>query len=887
MRKKLLFFSMIIIILIFSLMTFTACNPDETDTTGGDDTGNTGNNEGRLLDPDELATIPTYIFPAETDISLVGYEDEICKFFAAFFVAYTPADIYEEEYEHTYGYLIEDVEEMFSVILPAVNKAGLTQTEVDGLVEIMDRAGDWMKTTKGGTIPEGFGYREYYNLFFNADSLENLLGFASEIIDLIPSEKVGALVYHFIHRDFVRDGAYTHAQLLADAQQRGFGDVVALFEAQGDLDDGGETDIFSNTNDFMFAAAVVWDVASALTDFDAAKLAQAIEFTIKISELEDPTTLLDGTGEYSYKEIVDHLNIVGELVLALEAGGHKYWPALGFRAVEILINYISEVTGEALSDDLVGAYDIIAQNSPFALVKLAGIILRDLKVADVTALFADYDDLDKAEVSEMDAKSAVLAARVSGLLAAAYEKLTLTDKVRLDSLAGAMDDLIKASLQNIPDGYPLPDLGEIWAKAQRYATFGDPDSLSAAQTEEISLYFNALIALINDEVPQRYAVVTYGSQMIDIDAGTSLADYAAMINDDGGLGVYLTDYSLNMDDSYTTYSYWGDMEISASAISGWSSAQGKHTITFTINNNNLTDVQGDTGYPSRTFEATLEINVSAPTSRCTGYYVYEPNIFMIGQEISEYDVSATFYFGNDTVSSWNAEEIRFFGFDSSVAGTGKLAYAIVDFEDYASVAFPIVYDVVEIVDLISGQGYQLENGAVYRFVPEMSGLYDVSSSGSADTYVEIWDAEFEGLISDDDSGEAYNFSLSYFFAAEETYYIFVSSYGNSEGFSFLVEESEVEQIVANQPYAYSGDPGYGLFVPDASGDYTIFSTGTSDSFVRLFDADFNLLGFSHDEEDSNFSLTYYFNAGETYYYYLDAYDDEAVYTFTIIAEEAE
>lgn len=386
-------------------MAFTACNPKDNP---GDDPG--GPDDGNNIEPSELTQIPTYTFPAETDISLAGYEDEVCKFFAAFSVAYYPADIYDAEYQRFYEMFEEEVEMMFGFILPTLNKSGLTQAEVAQLADILDRAGDWMKSTKGGAVPEGFDDDLY--LLSNADAIEHILGFAKEIVNLIPSEKVGALFYNILQGTAPQSNKLTYEELLADARQRGFTEVVTLMEEQGDLTDS-EDDIISDKNDYMFAAAIVWDLAATLTDFDATKLAQFIAFALKVNKLEDPLSILDGS-QFSYKEIVSNLNIAGEVILALEAAGHKYWPVLCTRVIEVYGEYLSSIAAAVYLDEVFGLSVLLSQNNPFALVKLIGIILRDLKVADASALYADYDDLEKADAGEADAKLAVLVARVAG-----------------------------------------------------------------------------------------------------------------------------------------------------------------------------------------------------------------------------------------------------------------------------------------------------------------------------------------------------------------------------------------------------------------------------------------------------------------------------------------
>ncbi len=66
-----------------------------------------------------------------------------------------------------------------------------------------------------------------------------------------------------------------------------------------------------------------------------------------------------------------------------------------------------------------------------------------------------------------------------------------------------------------------------------------------------------------------------------------------------------------------------------------------------------------------------------------------------------------------------------------------------------------------------------EAGAYFYFKinPEENGTYCFSSSGSYDTYGFLYDAEGEQLTCDDDSGNGYNFAITYMLTADTTYYL--------------------------------------------------------------------------------------------------------------------
>lgn len=66
---------------------------------------------------------------------------------------------------------------------------------------------------------------------------------------------------------------------------------------------------------------------------------------------------------------------------------------------------------------------------------------------------------------------------------------------------------------------------------------------------------------------------------------------------------------------------------------------------------------------------------------------------------------------------------------------------------------------------------------------------------------------------------------------------------------------------------------YFKFTPSQSGSLTFYSTGSSDTFGRLYDSDMTELKYNDDNgEDRNFRIRYNVNAGETYVLQIGAYD---------------
>lgn len=75
------------------------------------------------------------------------------------------------------------------------------------------------------------------------------------------------------------------------------------------------------------------------------------------------------------------------------------------------------------------------------------------------------------------------------------------------------------------------------------------------------------------------------------------------------------------------------------------------------------------------------------------------------------------------------------------------------------------------------------------------------------------------------------------------------------------------------------------FTPGVSGIYIVESSGDCDSFVYLYDSEYNLLGKYDDGKYGNFCLQSNLEAGKTYYYCFTSYDDPASYSVTLSKAE--
>ncbi|MBR5540041.1 MAG: hypothetical protein IKU56_01515 [Clostridia bacterium] len=98
----------------------------------------------------------------------------------------------------------------------------------------------------------------------------------------------------------------------------------------------------------------------------------------------------------------------------------------------------------------------------------------------------------------------------------------------------------------------------------------------------------------------------------------------------------------------------------------------------------------------------------------------------------------------------------------------------------------------------------------FTFVPEKSGAYVLYSYGNGDndTYGDIWNADWEWLGGDDDSGGDFNFQIVGKFVAGETYYLTCNTYSGFGSFWIEVIESPVKNVEVEPLKVFVGTTGY-------------------------------------------------------------------------------
>ena len=191
-------------------------------------------------------------------------------------------------------------------------------------------------------------------------------------------------------------------------------------------------------------------------------------------------------------------------------------------------------------------------------------------------------------------------------------------------------------------------------------------------------------------------------------------------------------------------------------------------------------------------------------------------------------------------------------------------------------AAPVAYTDIEADETLTVTLTVSQSTKYLRFIPEEDGEYIFYSTGYMDTYGVLLDADEEILYSDDDSGEDYNFNIRYFLYAGNVYYLSLSIYGDGTGIFDVTAEAadigfEVDAVLTvdegitatNIPV---DEPSYFSFTPEWSGWYTMYTTGDADTYGKLVDGEGNGYIFNDNTiDEDNFSITYYFEEGITYY----------------------
>lgn len=196
---------------------------------------------------------------------------------------------------------------------------------------------------------------------------------------------------------------------------------------------------------------------------------------------------------------------------------------------------------------------------------------------------------------------------------------------------------------------------------------------------------------------------------------------------------------------------------------------------------------------------------------------------------------------------------------------------------------------------ISGTLLSTEEYDGYVFTISTAGTYTIYLESSFDSYGFLYDSNFDGITSDDDSGEGVDFAIVEYLSPG-TYYVDVEGYDSSEYGSYTIylksgdhsdntSTSDDTNLYLNLPingflYSTAEYDGY-TFTITTSGTYSIYVDSTFDSYGTLYDSSFNIIGQDDDSAGNlDFMIVAYLSAG-TYYVDVEGYDSSDYGSYTI------
>lgn len=163
----------------------------------------------------------------------------------------------------------------------------------------------------------------------------------------------------------------------------------------------------------------------------------------------------------------------------------------------------------------------------------------------------------------------------------------------------------------------------------------------------------------------------------------------------------------------------------------------------------------------------------------------------------------------------------------------------------------------------------------FEFFPQSNAIYTIStgSKTSEDTYLTIYDEQYNVIAFDDDSGEGRNALIDIYLLQNKKYYIKANKYNNTSGtFTTVVTKQQMLPKYADWELNEGEFIYYRITVTDlTTGSYKMSAfarTGsTQDTYLTLLDNNFNYLTHNDDKSSSDRSseIIYTLEAGKTYY----------------------
>jgi hypothetical protein len=172
-----------------------------------------------------------------------------------------------------------------------------------------------------------------------------------------------------------------------------------------------------------------------------------------------------------------------------------------------------------------------------------------------------------------------------------------------------------------------------------------------------------------------------------------------------------------------------------------------------------------------------------------------------------------------------------------------------------------------------------------------NGILIVETTGDTDTYLEVYDAQRNFIMSNDDGGEDYNARIEIIAVSGTTYLFKLRGYSQNEGpYSITARRLPMPAItelrlgvVQSRNLSGGESHWYSLRVPE-NGTVIVQTTGDIDTYLEAYDSSYVFITSNDDGgEGGNARLEMNLTAGRTYIFKLNGYSSSVVGGYSISA----
>jgi len=180
----------------------------------------------------------------------------------------------------------------------------------------------------------------------------------------------------------------------------------------------------------------------------------------------------------------------------------------------------------------------------------------------------------------------------------------------------------------------------------------------------------------------------------------------------------------------------------------------------------------------------------------------------------------------------------------------------------------------------------------YKITPTETCLAVVETLGSTDTYLEVYDAQRNKLMEDDDSGSDYNAKVEFFGGRGSTFFVKLRSYdGETSGpYRILASSTAVPAATALGVGSVlagniaSGESYWYSIQARETGFLVVETTSSIDTFLEAYNSNYALITSDDDGgEGSNARVEIPAQANQTYYFRLKGYSTSDTGSYRVLA----